>query len=242
MKLNNNPVTVDQSGRFSIQPSLLQTGIQTITISFVSNTATTTLSTQFNITPAAKPEVKLASNLNSVDNGSTTIILAATQMGGGGSTPLYTFATNRNFTNLIQGESLINTITFNSQILNNGDNWLYVRMKTSESCYTSLTTVDSIKIIRLSVTSIVDINFPGATIIAYPNPFKSDLTIKGLQPVVSYTIQLIDATGRIIVAKDVENKSSIAFNNISLKNGKYFIRLYDKKTSRLIGSISVLKI
>jgi uncharacterized repeat protein (TIGR01451 family) len=240
VKLNNNLITVDKNGNFSIQPATLAAGLQTIAISFESNTSSASTTAQFNVTAPVTPAVKLSSNVTSVNNGTTAIIFSAAPAGGGGTAPLYTFAADRNFSGVLQREGTGNTLAIVSQILNNGDNWFYVKMKTSENCFTSLNAVDSFKVFRASVTSIVDVNFPATIIAAFPNPFRSDIAINGLQSSTLYTLQLVNINGKVIDSREVENRTSFTFNNINVSKGQYFIRLYDKKKKRMIGTIPVL--
>jgi len=240
VKMNNNLITVDKNGNFTIQPAALASGLQTITISFASNTSSASTTAQFNITTSVTPAVKLSSNVATVSNGTTAIIFSATAASGGGTVPLYTFSADRNFSSILQREGTSNSLAIVSQILNNGDNWFYVKMKTSENCFTSLTAVDSFKVFRASVTSIVDVDFPATIIAAFPNPFRSDITINGLQSSAQYTLQLVNINGKVIDNREVENRTSFTFHNINVSKGQYFIRLYDKKKKRLIGMIPVL--
>ncbi|HTF27915.1 MAG TPA: T9SS type A sorting domain-containing protein, partial [Flavitalea sp.] len=198
------------------------------------------LSVQFAVTVPSQPLVKLNSNVSSVNNGTTAVVLTASVISGSGPTPLFTFALDRNFVKLLQAESSKTTLAVASQLLESGDNWIYIKMKTSESCFTAINAVDSVKIIRNSVTGIVDINFPTIVITAYPNPFGPDVTIKGLQSSARYKLELLDASGKKLYDKDVSNQSTVTFHNSGLKSGQYIIRIYDSKKRRLIGSIPLL--
>jgi len=108
-------------------------------------------------------------------------------------------------------------------------------MKLGEQCVTSAIAIDSIKIVRNAVAGIVDVDFPTSVITAYPNPFRSDITIKRLQSSGNYMIQLISAGGALVRTQDVQRKTSVTFYNLDINKGKYFIRLYDKKKNRWIG-------
>jgi hypothetical protein len=240
VRLNGNLLQVDNNGNFLIEPAKLLIGIQNIEISFSKGSTSAILIVRFTVTAPVKPVVKLTSNVAVVINTTTILQFTATPLAGSGNLPVYTFSTHRDFSGMLQADSLSNTLNVASQILSVGDNWIYVRMKSGEQCVTSATAIDSIRIVRNEVTGIVDVDFPTSVITAYPNPFRSDITIKGLQPSVQYTLQLINASGKIIDTKDVTNAASFTFRNINVSKGQYLIRVYDKKKKRLIGTTAVL--
>jgi len=240
VKLNGTLLIVDNNGNFLIDPTKQLSGNQNIEITFSKGGTLSTLNVSFMVTTPVKPVVKLTSNIAVVNNGTTALQFTATAIAGSGNLPVYTFSTHQDFSGILQSDSLSNTLNVASQILSEGDNWIYVRMKSGEQCVTSATAIDSIKIVRNAVTGIVDVDFPTTAITAYPNPFRSDITIKGLQPSAQYTLQLINVNGKVIDTKDVTNSASFAFHNINVSKGQYLIRVYDKKKKRLIGTMPVL--
>jgi hypothetical protein len=242
VKIDDIPIVVDVAGEFMITPSTLKSGVHIISVSFTMNTAIANLTTQFTVSNPVTPVVKLTANVSIVTDDTAPLIFMAENLGGGGNLPLYTLSNKRDFSAVIQSESQLNTWMITSQNMKPGDNWIYTRMKTSENCYTSLNSIDSIKVVRLAVTSIVDTNFPTNIISAYPNPFRSDITIRGLQSSVSYVTQIIDAIGNVVRTNNVEGKTSVTYYNLDLPNGKYFIKLYDKRRKRLIGTLPVLRL
>ena len=240
VKLNGNLLNVDNTGSFLIDPTKLLSGNQNIEITFSKGGTLSKLNVSFTVTAPVKPVVKLTSNVAVVNNGTTALQFTATPVAGSGNAPVYNFSIHRDFSGILQNDSLSNTLNVASQILSVGDNWIYVRMKSGEQCVTSATAIDSVKIVRNAVTGIVDVDFPTSTITAYPNPFRSDITIKGLQASGSYTIQLLSASGSLVRTQDVQRKTSVTFYNLGVFKGKYFIRLYDKKKNRWIGSMPVI--
>jgi len=240
VKLNGNLIIVDNKGSFSFDPTKLQSGRQNIDISFSANGTLSTLIDSFLITSPLKPVVALSSTTTVVNNGNTALQLTANPLAGGGAAPTYTFATDRGISKILQGPSNSNALLMVSQILNIGDNWIYVRMQSGEQCVTINTVLDSIKIVRLAVTGIVDVDFPTMVITAYPNPFKSEITVKGLQSSGTYMIQLVSGSGAVIRTEKVQHKAAVTFHNLDHAKGTYFLRLFDKKKNRWIGSMPVI--
>lgn len=100
--------------------------------------------------------------------------------------------------NIWQAESANSVLLLDPSNLSIGQNRIYVRMKTSVSCYTNLDNVDSINITRSVATGIRDIDYPNQEITAYPIPFNQSLEIKGLQISKSYLISVSNSIGQII--------------------------------------------
>jgi type IX secretion system substrate protein len=113
-------------------------------------------------------------------------------------------------------------------------------MQSSSQCVTSATALDSVKIVRNAVTGIIDVDFPATLITAYPNPFTTDITVKGLQFSGDYIIHLMSGSGAIIKMEHVQRKSTVILHNLHLHKGTYFLRLYDKKKNRLVGTMTVI--
>ncbi len=241
VKINGTAVNLDNSGNFLFEPAKLNAGNQNIEITFSNGSIQKKLAVNFTITTPIKPVVKLNTNTTVVDKNTTILQLTAIASAAGNGA-LYSFAKDRGMLNILQPESSSNILALPAVSLNVGDNWIYVQMKSADECVTSATALDSVKIIRTAVTAIVDVDYPNSTIIAYPTPFTSNLTIQGLQPASFYSIQMLDASGRIVVSKDVKNQTTYQFLNLNLRHGAYYIRLYDKKKKRLIGSMKVLKL
>jgi hypothetical protein len=114
-------------------------------------------------------------------------------------------------------------------------------MKTSETCYTSQTNIDSISIRRDQATGIVDPEMPGLVINVYPNPSNGPVTINGLSSAKNYTITIFNLHGQVIYTKHVTNHSKVDISRMGDATGIYMISIYDDKKNRLLGSVKLIK-
>src|SRR4030095_9014929 len=160
---------------------------------------------------------------------------------GGGTTPLYTFAKDRTLNTILQSEGSNNILNINPADLQVGDNWIYVRMKTSLTCYTAQTNIDSILLKRDAVTGIIDVNDPGRVINIYPNPFNRQIIINGLNATKRYEITIVDLNGKQILRKQVQNTSQANLSLRANSAGVYLLNVFDKQKQRLIGSVRLVK-
>ncbi|MCS3798937.1 T9SS type A sorting domain-containing protein [Niastella sp. OAS944] len=87
-------------------------------------------------------------------------------------------------------------------------------MRTSETCYTSQTAIDSITIHKEQPTGIVDADNPGHIITAYPNPFTTSVNIKGLSTAKKYRIVISNLNGQILYSKRIVNRADVAFTDL----------------------------
>src|SRR5262249_52079823 len=156
----------------------------------------------------------------------------ATNQGGGGSNPLYLFARGRGLDTVLQAEGAQNTLTIDPSTLRIGNNEIYVRMKTSDTCYTQQTGIDSILLTRSTVTGITDVEFPGQVINATPNPFNDLLIVTGLQTIKTYSLSLVNASGQTIMTQRVEGQSSYIMHLAIPAKGMYYLRVFDETRHR----------
>jgi len=236
---NNLPIAADSTFAFDV--SALSAGSHQLKVIYSNSTASDSLSKIFAVNAASTPDVNLSSTVTNIINLTTPVIVTATNAAGGGSTPLYTFASDRNFNIILQAEGNNNVLNITPANLLVGDNWIYVRMKTSLTCYAVQINIDSILLKRDAVTGIIDVNDPGRVINIYPNPFNKHINISGLNPTKSYEITFVDLNGKQLLKKQIQNSSQF---NLPVRNyfsGMYILNLYDKKTQRLIGRIRILK-
>lgn len=161
--------------------------------------------------------------------------------GGGGKDPLYSFAWDRSFTNIIQSESAKDSVSIQSGSLALGDNRIYVRMRSGATCYTVQSNTDSITIRRDQTTGLVDIDNPGRVINVYPNPFRSQVTINGLNEAKQYLVIITSLEGRLLYQRKISNRSSIELPVIQGAPGLYWLTLYDAAHNRKIGSMQLIK-
>ncbi|MHA4842529.1 DUF7619 domain-containing protein [Flavitalea antarctica] len=234
------PVSSDSI--FSISPKLIPAGVYTVLVQYVNESGESWLVTPVRITSPVTPEVGISAGTTTISNPSEVSMLTATNKKYGGATPVYTFATDRNFTNILQSESASATYGITADKLINGSNWIYVRMKTSEGCYTTLTAIDSVKITRnLMTTSVTDVDYPGIAITGYPNPFTNGFTIKGLSTNKTYSVTIYDARGVILDAYKFSNKTTHLLNTAKFVRGTYWISIRDMKKNRLIGTLKAVR-
>jgi len=154
---------------------------------------------------------------------------------------LYTFAKDKNMTNVMQTEGTSNTLTIAPVNLVVGPNWIYVRMKTSDACYSTQTNVDSIKIDRSSVTGLRDLDNPNQVINVYPNPFKGLININGLNTAKVYNVTITNLNGQQLYSQQISNRSSFTINKTTMPGGSYWITIYGVKRKKIIGTVPLVK-
>lgn len=241
VKIDNNTVPLGADSTFSFNVSTLSAGAHTVTVQYSNAVANRISSSNFTITEAIEPNVNVSASLTTITNLTIPVIVTAENAAGGGTGPLYTFARDRNFTIIAQAESVNNTWTLNPSILTIGDNKIYVRMKSNATCLVTSTVIDSILLVRSSVTGITDPDMPGQVINIYPNPFKDAITINGLSTSKTYTVKLFDLEGKQLVSKRVSGRSSISLTRQHQATGIYWLSIYDEKRKQLLGTVKMMK-
>jgi hypothetical protein len=224
---------------FMFNPSTLAAGNHVADVTYANTSGTKTTTINFTISATVTPDVNLSANSTNVIT--TPAVITAANASGGGTAPLYTFASDRSFTRILQAESANASLSVNPSSLKLGDSKIYVRMKTSLSCYTAQTAIDSIVITKFGATGLVDPDFPGQTISANPNPFRDQLVVYGLNVSKSYTIILYNQQGHLISKTRVTGRTSQTWNVPALQSGAYMLRIYDETKKRVIGTIEVVK-
>jgi hypothetical protein len=240
-KLDAAPLTVnaaDSSVTFNVNG--LTAGAHSVTVAFTNMAGAKDTVANFQITATVTPEVNLGANITHVTNLTTQVVVTATNAAGGGTIPLYTFASNRTFTNVLQAEGASAVLNINPVNLIVGENKIYVRTKTSATCYTVQTNVDSIVISRDAATGIIDPNNAGQVITVFPNPFGATITIKGLNSGKRYGVVIYNARGQAIYTGEVKNKQVMEIPAGGIKPGVYWLTLYDEKKKPL-GSEKIVK-
>ncbi|MHA4844511.1 T9SS type A sorting domain-containing protein [Flavitalea antarctica] len=239
--IDDKPVAVGANGRFSFNVSGLIAGLHAIKVKFVLNASASELNQQFIVTAALTPIVKITSTSTAVDESYRPILLSANNAAAGGSAATFTFALNSKFDPAFRVENNINTATLFSTQLKAGENWVYVRMRSSETCTSSQTAIDSIKITKLTVTVITDPDNPASVIRTYPNPASNYFIIEGVQTGGRYSLQVFDATGRPVKMQTLEGQSSYRISLLNITPGNLFIRLFDLRKKRLLGSSVLIR-
>jgi hypothetical protein len=240
-KLDGVNQTIAADSTISFNVSAIGTGTHQLLILFSNGIVNDSLKITFNITAAATPDVNLSSNITTVTNLTDLVTITATNAAGGGTAPKYTFAKDKAISTILQAESSSNTFTMQPNTLTVGSNWMYVRMKTSDSCFTTQTNIDSIDIERSAVTGLTDIDFPGQLINVYPNPFNNVININGLNAAKTYTVIIANAPGQKVYNRQIANSNTLSINNGHLQAGRYWLSIYDVKKHSLLGTIPLIK-
>jgi hypothetical protein len=241
VKLDATALTVASDSTVSFNVTSLTGGSHTVTVTFSNATGTKTTMAAFTATVAAVPDVNVTATITNITNLANPVVVTANNASGGGKNPLYTFAWNSSFTNIIQAESNSNTVTIPASSFALGDNKVYVKMKTSEDCYMAQTNSDSITILRDKVTGIVDIDNPGQVINIYPNPFDGPVTLSGLNPDKVYVIKIVNLQGQEVYSKQVTNQQTKQLAPVKGGTGVYWLTIYDVKHKRQIGAVKLIK-
>lgn len=237
--LNNQAVTIAADSTIGFNPSTLPTGKNTLKVVFENPFGTETVQQDFQVTAAAEPEVNIQSSVTHIVSMSTPVTITATNAAGGGANPVYSFSKDRGFATVLQqGASPV--LNRNATDFTVGDNWIYVRMKTSETCFKTEFNEDSIKINRDVTTGISDPDNPGQVIQVYPNPFKGQFRVNGLNSAKTYMIVITNAQGKRVYSKQA-SRSNYALVTFSLNpKGLYLLSIYDEKKQQLIGTIPLV--
>ncbi len=169
------------------------------------------------------------------------VIITATDAGGGGTTPLYTFAEDRNISTDLGPEGTANTLAISPTTLAIGNNWIYVRMRTSDTCYTVQTSLDSVLVVRNAIPGITDPDFPNQPINIFPNPFTQFIVIDGLSITKTYLIAIRNAVGETVYQQQVNSSSTVTLNQSVLPAGSYWLSIYDVRKNKSIGITPVFK-
>jgi len=239
--LDNDVLPVAGDSTFTFNINFIAIGVHKLTVTYSNAYDADTVIMSFAVRPSVAPNVNVSANITNVTNLANPVTVTATNAAGGGTTPLYTFAKDRDFTTILQNESGNNILNLNPADLQIGDNWIYVRMKSSLTCFTVQTNIDSILLKRDAVTGIIDVENPGKVINIYPNPFDREIKISGLMPTKNYELSIVGLDGKKLLQKQIQNNTQASVTIQSVTTGIYFLNLYDKRNHRLIGSVRIFK-
>ena len=201
---------------FAFNTAEYSPGTHLIKTSFTNAVGASIDTQQFLIQPAVIPVVKASADITNATNLNNPVTLTSTNTSGGGIAPLYTYSKNLSFTDILQGESSNTQFILDPRTLNIGNNWIYIRMKTSETCYAYQFAIDSINITRDAITGITDPDNPGRVIAINPNPFLNHIYISGLNPAKRYSITIYTVSGIHLFTKTIYNTSSITLSGVNL--------------------------
>ncbi|MDH7461897.1 T9SS type A sorting domain-containing protein [Chitinophagaceae bacterium 26-R-25] len=236
---NSTELAVETDSTFSVKTDTLKVGSHKIDVNYTDFENVKSYSYVFTIKPSSRPTVKVSVNTAHIVSASQQVIITATNAAGGGTYPLFAFSKNRNMTDLLQDEGTNKTATLNASSLLTGDNWIYVRMKTSDDCYDYLTSMDSVKITKDAEPA----NSPVNLIVVYPNPVKrnSNIKVAGLSSGKIYKIILYNNKGNVIANVSVQNKKEAEISLPTYTTGIYLLSVYDADSNHLLKTIRVLR-
>jgi hypothetical protein len=234
VKLDNVIIAIN-NGQFNFNPATLALGAHTLTITFSNAYITKTITKNFTIKETINPAVQVSTNKASITQNEIAV-LTATPLNAGAN-PLYLFALDNMFTNVLQAESTNNSLTLNANTLAPSLYTIYTRIKTTQSCYSKLYHVDSVSVKRNGSLSILDRN---NVITITPNPFASNININGLDINKAYSIELVDNNGRVVYKQKVNNQFSHKIN-INLPKTVYLLRINNITDNSKLKSIKLIK-
>lgn len=235
-------ISINADNEFIVSPSKMTIGNHLLHVMYFNESGENTLSTILKIENVVTPEIKASSGKTLLISDQETVIVSAIIPKNSGTTPLYSFAKDRGFTTVFQSEGPSSNITIQGVNLNNGDNWIYVRMKSSELCTSSVYALDSVKITKtLTTTAIIDVDNPGVSIINYPNPVTHTLYVSGLSVVKKYQLQFYNSNGVLVKTVAINNQTSKSIPCSDLVEGFYWLRVIDVKKNQMLGTLKVLK-
>ena len=241
--IDGKTLSVNSLGAFILPFDSMQPGDHLMRILFANESGEASSVFAFKIKRPVNPELSLIADKNVLIHNDESVTVTSTAREGGGPNPTYLFALDRQFTNLLKPESTGNVVSIKGAILAEKINWIYVQMKTSETCFTNATVTDSISITKnLTTTALTDPDNPSATINIYPNPFSTIIYVSGLSQVKSYNIQLFDSKGAILQTTISRNMQKTTIKTTQLLRGIYWVRISDLKTGKLLGTLRILKV
>jgi uncharacterized repeat protein (TIGR01451 family) len=153
------------------------------------------------VKPTVTPDVNINPTATILSSATDKVTLTAINIAGGGLTPLYTFAKDRDFNTILKVESALATVDIAAAILQYGDNWIYVKMKTSDDCFTAQTNIDSVKL-QLNITTPTKKDLEKYVKI-FPNPSNGKFGFRvetGINDLVK--VKIIDMYGKQVLEQN----------------------------------------
>lgn len=240
-KIDGNVVTIAADFSFGFSVATLGAGNHAAEVTFSNLSGTRTTRVDFSIVAPVTPDVNVTASVRNVSSLTEPVVITAANAAGGGQSPTFTFAGNRTFTDIIQAEGAYATLTLTPAALRLGENRLYVRMKTSSSCYTQQTAIDSVSITRYGSKGLVDADYPDQIISCNPNPFRGQLQVYGLSAGKTYTLLLYNQQGKVMRNARVSGRTLATLAVQGLTAGGYLLSVYDETKKTLIGTLAVMK-
>lgn len=241
VKLDGTILTTTADGSFTFDLYSLGSGSHLLKVTVTAQKASPmSEEVTFTLDKAVTPQVDVTANMTTIIALGQPLVLTAANIAGGGDNPMYAFASDKAFTKILQKDSNAVTLTMLPQLLKIGANKLFVRMRSSEQCYNSLTAIDSITIIRDIATGILDPVAEDKTVQPFPNPFRDKVYLKGLSPLYTYTLTLQDLQGRVLYSTRLINPSNPSLS-FPVNPGIYLLTIYDEHNKSLLTTLKLVK-
>lgn len=238
--LDNISLPIGADSSLTFNPSTLPIGRHSLTVTFSTYKDSMFALKNFTISTPIVPDVTINASTTTVIS-LDPVTITAINTTGGNTAPTFLFAKDRNFTTILQAESTNNILNLNPALLAIGDNWIYVQMRTNEPCYTTPTSIDSIKINRSAITGIRDIDYPNQEIIVHPVPFNEQFFITGLQTSKTYKIVIYTSAGQLVFDNKFSNNNRTTIHLPTMARGNLWVTIYDISKKRRLGTIPVIR-
>jgi hypothetical protein len=243
--VDSQAASVSASGGISIDVNRLTPGTHSLRVIFSNSGGADTTTTTFRIDPASTPVVKLHADATTVTTATESVTLTVSNVSGEGKSPVFTFARDIGFTDIVEAQGPLTPVTIPVASMAVGKNEFYVRMITSDTCYTVQHAVDSISITVIQQANpniLFDGDNPGVPITTGPNPFSGSLTLRGLMSTKKYSVSLLNGKGQEMARQQVEGQQQTVIYVDLRQTGLYFLRLYDETKGRVIGFMKLLAV
>jgi hypothetical protein len=185
--------------------------------------------------------VGLRISVDTVNDKSGPVVLSAGVVSGGGTATNFVFATDGSFVHTFGGASADSVVSVAVGGLPMGGNHFYVRMQTTNSCDSVLTATDSVVLVKVDTVAGAIAVTDTAKMAAGPNPFVSTFTVTGLDASGSYTLLLVNGEGVRVYALQVNGQTSVRVQGLILKQGIYWLQLYNNATGQRVWRMALLK-
>jgi len=247
--LDGSPLVIGAGASCAITLSGLSAGVHTVKVTYTNADGSSNLVTTFMVVTASTPAVQLSASYATVPAGVASVLVRANAVSGGGTSPQYTFALNNNFAPVLLGPGATDSVVIDTAALKPGANTVYVRLQTSDSCYTVLNATDSILITRTVDTANSGGNTGGngtpndtasSTLTVGPNPFRDQLAVNGLDASHTHTILLLNGNGMEILRTQVSGVNHTMLYPGVLPQGIYLMRVYDETWGKMIRQVKLM--
>lgn len=234
VSLDGRAISVNGGGGFALQPAALSPGPHGLVAVYANRIESDTLVAGFSVVKAATPAVGLSSSTYTITATTGNVVLTASDLSGGGSTPLFTFAKDRGFSSVFRTEGPDSVLTLAATAFAIGNNPVYVRMRTSDTCYTVATAIDSISIAEAAPDTL-----PQAALRVDPNPFTDQLHVTGLKSTDVYSVSLLNSVGMEVYETRVAGATGEVLYTGRYPAGVYLVRVFDETTGRLVRLVKL---